>query len=217
MRKIILLATILLIAGTVSAQKYFHGERADYDSYYQPKFGFIGAATISKASPGANFSTRSVTGIAAGLNLDIPVVYPVSVVPGLMCVQKGFIANTSAGEFTQRSQSVDLPVLARFHSGSIFNFYLGPQLSYLVSTTNKYSPTFAAAGRENYEYTGSNIRSQGVAGLGVELTRALNVLVRYTFDLQGTSVNGNIVVPSYRNQVWEIGIGLSFDNYLIKL
>jgi hypothetical protein len=72
MKKIIILATILLIAGTVSAQTYFNGERADYDNYYQPKFGFMVAGNISKASPGANFSTGSVTGITAGVNLDLP-------------------------------------------------------------------------------------------------------------------------------------------------
>jgi hypothetical protein len=216
-KKNILLAIILLIAGTVSAQTYFNGERADYDNYYQPKFGFIVAGNISKASPGANFSTGSVTGITAGLNLALPIDYPVSLESGLMYSQKGFTANTAAGEFTQRSQSIDLPVLAKFHSGSVFNFYLGPQVSYLISTTNKYSETFAATGRENYRYTGSNIRSQGVVGVGVDVTKHVNVLARYAFDLLGTSTNGNTVVPSYRSLAWQIGVGFSFDNNLIKL
>ncbi|MGF7082436.1 outer membrane beta-barrel protein [Mucilaginibacter sp. UYCu711] len=217
MKKIILLTTILLITGTVSAQKYFNGERADYEGYYQPKFGFIIAGNISKASLGTDFSTRTVTGITAGVNLDLPIVYPVSLQPGLMYAQKGYIANTAAGEFTQRSQSIDLPVLAKFHSGSVFNFYLGPQLSYLVSTTNKYSETFATTGRENYQYTGSKFRYQGVVGVGVDVTKHMNILARYAFDLLGTSTNGNSVLPSYRSQAWQIGLGFSFDNNLIKL
>jgi hypothetical protein len=217
MKKFILLATILLIAGTVSAQTFFNGERADYDNYYQPKYGFMIAGNISKASPGANFSTSSITGITAGFNMDLPISYPLSIVPGLMYAQKGYTANTSAGEFTQRSQSIDLPVLAKFHSGSVFNFYLGPQVSYLISTTNKYSETFAATGRENYKYTGSPIRYQGVVGMGVEVTKHIDILARYAFDLLGTSTNGNNVIPSYRSQAWQIGIGFSFDNNLIKL
>lgn len=217
MRKFFPLVTALLLAGTVNAQTFFNGERADYDNYYQPKYGFMVAGNISKASPGANFNTSSVTGITAGVNLDLPITYPLSIVPGLMYAQKGFIANTGAGQFTQRAQSIDLPILAKFHSGSVFNFYLGPQLSYLVSTTNKYNETFAIAGRENYQYTGSNIRYQGVVGVGVDITKHINVLARYAFDLLGTSTNGNNVVPSYRSQAWQIGVGFSFDNNLIKL
>jgi hypothetical protein len=211
MKKIILLATILLVAGTVSAQTYFNGDRADYNSYYQSKFGFEVAANISNATPGANFATGSVTGITAGFNLDLPVAYPLSIVPALMYSQKGYTANTAAGEFTQRSHSIDLPVLAKFHSGSMFNFYLGPQISYLVSTTNKFSQNFAPTGRENYQYTGSKLRYQGVVGVGVDVTSAINIHARYAFDLQGTNTNGNNTLPSYRSQAWQLGFGFNLN------
>jgi hypothetical protein len=49
------------------------------------------------------------------------------------------------------------------------------------------------------------------------LQQHMNILARYAFDLLGTSTNGNNVVPSYRSQAWQIGIGFSFDNNLIKL
>lgn len=211
MKKIILLATILLIAGTVSAQTYFNGDRADYNSYYQSKFGFEVAANISNATPAANFNTGSVTGITAGFNIDLPVAYPLSIVPALMYSQKGYTANTPSGEFTQRTQSIDIPVLAKFHSGSVFNFYLGPQVSYLVSTTNKYSQNFATTGRENYQYSGSNIRFQGVVGAGIDVTTMVNIHARYAFDLQGTNTNGNIVLPSYRSQAWQVGFGFNLN------
>ncbi|MBC7399962.1 MAG: PorT family protein [Mucilaginibacter sp.] len=211
MKKIILLATILLVAGTVSAQTYFNNDRADYNSYYQSRFGFEVAANISNATPGANFNTGSVTGITAGFNLDLPVAYPLSIVPALMYSQKGYSANTPAGEFTQRSQSIDLPVLAKFHSGSVFNFYLGPQISYIVSTTNKFSQNFATTGRENYQYTGSNLRYQGVVGVGIDITVAINVHARYAFDLQGTNTNANPVLPSYRSQAWQLGFGFNLN------
>jgi hypothetical protein len=209
MKKIVLLVTMALLAGTVSAQTYFNGDRADYDTYYQSKFGFEVAANISNATPGTNFQTSSVTGITAGFNVNLPVSHTLSIVPALMYSQKGYIANTPAGDYTQRFQSIDLPVLAKFHTGSVFNFYLGPQASYLVSTTNKFSQNFAATGRENYQYSGNNLRYQGVVGVGIDITHAINVHTRYAFDLQGTPTNGNTVVPSYRNQAWQIGVGFN--------
>ncbi|MES2377218.1 MAG: porin family protein [Bacteroidota bacterium] len=211
MKKIILLATILLVAGTVSAQTYFNGDRADFNSYYQSKFGFEVAANISNATPGTNFNTGSITGITAGFNLDLPVAYPLSIVPALMYSQKGFSAKTPAGEYTQRTQSIDLPVLAKFHAGSVFNFYVGPQISYLVATTSKFGENFAATGRENYQYGGSRLLYQGVVGAGIDVTKAINVHARYAFDLQGTPTNGNPVLPSYRSQALQLGFGFNFN------
>jgi hypothetical protein len=209
MRKIILLATILLVAGRVSAQTYFNGDRADYNNYYQSNFSFEIDANISNSTNGANFNTGNLAGITAGFNLDLPVAYPLSIVPALLYAQKGYTANTPSGNFTQRTQSIEIPVMAKFHSGKVFNFYIGPQVSYIVATSNKFSADFPTAIRNNYEYSGTNIRYQGVAGIGIDVTRSINVHARYTFDLQGTNVNANNYVPSYRMQAWQLGFGFN--------
>jgi hypothetical protein len=209
MRKIILLATILLVAGNVSAQTYFNNDRVDYNSYYQSKFGFEIAANLSNATNGANFNTGNLPGISAGFNIDLPVAYPLSIVPAILYSMKGYTASTSSGDFTQRSQSIDIPVMARFRSGSLFSFYIGPQVSYLISTTNKFSDNFPTAIRQNYQYNGVNLRYQGVAGIGLDITHDINIHARYTFDLKGTNVNANNFVPSYRLQAWQLGLGFN--------
>jgi hypothetical protein len=209
MRKIILLATMLLVAGSVSAQTYFNNDRVDYNSYYQSNFGFEIAANLSNTTNGPNFNTGNLPGVTAGFNIDLPVAYPLSIVPAILYSMKGYTANTPSGDFTQRSQSIEIPVMARFRSGSAISFYLGPQVSYMVSSTNKFSDNFPTAIRQNYQYSGANLRYQGVAGIGLDITHSINIHARYTFDLQGTNVNANNFVPSYRLQAWQLGLGFN--------
>ena len=106
MKKFILLATILPVAGRLSAQTYFNGDRVDYNPYYQPTFGFEAAANVSSVSPGENFNTRGLTGFSAGFNLDLPGSYPVSIMPALLFSQKGFTATTPSGDYSQRMQTL---------------------------------------------------------------------------------------------------------------
>jgi hypothetical protein len=208
MKKIILLATILLVAGSVSAQTYFNGDRADFNPYYQSKWSFEAAANLSNITTGANFNTRNLAGFSVGFNLDLPVAYPLSIMPALLYAQKGFTAATPSGEYSQRLQAVELPVLAKFDTGSIFSLYLGPQISYLVSASNKYNGDFPAALRERYEYGGINLRYQGVLGLGIDVTKSFNIHTRYSFDLSGTAANGNAYVPTYHSHAFQLGFGV---------
>lgn len=210
MKKFILLATILLVAGSVSAQTYFNGDRADYNPYYQSKWGFEAAATFSTVTPGENFNTSSLTGFSAGFNVDLPVSYPLSVMPALLYSQKGYTATTPSGDYSQRMQTVELPVLARFRSGSVFSFYLGPQVSYIISATNTFNGNFSETARSHYQYGGANLRYQGVAGAGVDVTKSINIHARYSFDLTGTGANGNAAfVPTYRGHMFQLGFGVN--------
>ncbi|MES2807171.1 MAG: porin family protein [Bacteroidota bacterium] len=209
MKKFITLAAIILTAVSAKAQTYFNNARADYDMYYESKFGIEVSGNLASASPSSNFKTGSVAGFTAGVNMNLPVNYTISIVPAILFTQKGFSANTQSGNYTQRTQSIDIPVMAKFRSGSRLNFFLGPQVSYLVSNTNQFNQNFAASARPAYEYSGSNIRLQGVAGAGVDVTRKLSLHARYAFDLQSTAQNGNSTTPVYRMQAWQFGFGVN--------
>ena len=207
MKKLILLVTILLVAGSVNAQTYFNGDRADFNQNYQSNWGFEIAANLSNVTTGANFDTRNLPGFSAGFNLDLPVTESFSIMPELLYAQKGFSAATPSGEYSQRVQAVELPLLAKLRVGSVFS-YLGPQISYLISTSNKYSGDFSTALRERYEYGGINLRYQGVVGLGVNITKSFNVHTRYSFDLSSTAANGNAYVPTYHSHTFQFGFGI---------
>lgn len=207
MKKIILLATILLVAKSVSAQTYF-GSRSDYIPDYESNFGLIAGANISNissATNAANFNTRNLTGFSIGFDVDLSVSYPFSIMPGLLFAQKGFTANTPSGEYTQHLQAVELPVLAKLRAGKLLSFFAGPQVSYIMSASNKYSSDFPDAIRERYEYGGAYLRYQGVLGLGIGVTRSISIQSRYSIDLTGTSANGNPYVPTYRGHVLQLG------------
>jgi hypothetical protein len=211
MKKLILLAVVLLVAGSVSAQTYFNGDKADFNTFYQPSWGFELGAAISNATNSPNFNTGSLTGFNAGFTVDLPVAYPLSIMPEIQYTQKGYTANTQSGDFTQRTQFLDVPILAKFRSGNAFNFYVGPQVSYLVAAASSFSNGFSATSRENYQYTGSKILYDGVIGVGVNITNSIDLHAKYAFDLEGTNSNGNNVMPAYRNEVWQVGLGFRIN------
>lgn len=209
MKKVITFAIILLTAGTVSAQTYFNNDRADYDLYYEAKYGFELSGNLSTATRGSNFNTANIAGFTAGFHLDIPVAYPLSVVPAILFTQKGYSASTTYGNFTQRTQSVDIPVLGKFKSGKSLNFFLGPQISYLISNSNQFNESFTPSERSTYQYNGTKLRFQGVAGLGFDVSRTVSLHGRYVFDVTANPQNGNALAPTYRLQSWQFGFGIN--------
>ncbi|MCC8424337.1 porin family protein [Mucilaginibacter sp. UR6-11] len=209
MRKIILLAVILLGSRVLKAQTYFNGDRAGYNNFYETKFGFEADATISNTTDGTNFTTGNLAGFSLGFNVALPAIEPMSIMPALLYAQKGYTANTPSGTFSQRSQSVDIPVMAKFNTGGRLKFFIGPQVSFILSTSNKFSNSFPVAMRKNYQYSGTNIRYQGVAGAGLDLTRSISIHALYTFDLQRTNKSASNFVPSYRQQALLLGLGFN--------
>jgi hypothetical protein len=212
MNKILYLIALLFAAGSVSAQSYFNGDRVDYNGFYQRKVGFeidaAVASTVNTVMP--NYNTSSITGFTAGITFDFPFIFPVAIAPELLYSQKGYAAITASGNFTQHNQFLDLPFMARIYTGHRLSFFAGPQLSYLISTSSSFSTDFSPSTRPYYNYSGSKFFTAGVLGLGFDVTNYADFHVRYAIDLQGTNLNGNGLVPSYRNQVLQIGLGFKF-------
>ena len=223
MKKILFLAIGLLVAGSVSAQRYYHSPRGggyrsndnnSYDDFYQPKVGFeIGVNVANSVSSyNSNYSTGSLAGLNVGLTFDLPLIYPLSFAPEVLYSQKGYTANTQDGNFTQRTEFIDVPLLAKFRVGPTFNFYIGPQLSYLLTTTNTYDNGFTVSSEKYYEGDNGGHKTflDGVVGVSFDINRSVDLHARYTLDLDQTDNYGNTYVPNYRNQVWQIGLGFKF-------
>ena len=215
----LILAISLCVAGSVSAQRfirqrYQQTNRSNVgDDFYQPKLGFDIGANFSNSitSYNSNYKTGSIIGLNAGLTLDLPIIYPLSFAPEVLFSQKGYEANTADGDFTQRTNYIEIPLLAKFHLSPMFNIFVGPQLSYLLSTTNTYSNGFTTSSEHFYENNnGHKSFLDGVIGVSFDLNRSVDLHGRYTIDLQQTDSNGNTYVPDYRNQVWQIGLGFKF-------
>ena len=207
MKKIILLATILLVAGTVSAQTYLNSDRDNLTSVNQPTVALTAGAALTNATGGSNFNTSSLAGFNVGFAFDLPISNMLSIAPEILYAQKGYNAITQFGNFTQRSQYIDVPVLAKIKVGSQLNLYAGPQISYFVSANNSFSGSFTEAQQQNYTNNGSNLLLQGVIGAGINVSHKVELRARYAIDMQGKYTNGNNSIPSYRNQAVQLGFG----------
>src|ERR1700743_108386 len=214
-----LMALNLLVAGSVSAQYY--SPRRGYTSsvntgsgsdFYTPRIGLELGADLSNTTSAynTNFSTNTLWGFQGGITLSLPLIYPLSIEAEGLYSQKGYTAQTSSGNFTQRSNFIDVPLLLKFNVGPVLRVYVGPQYSFLLNTTNTYDNGFAVTAQQYYNQTNTKPILDGVAGVGFDLNRYVELRARYTLDLRSTSSVNSAYQPDYRNQVWQFGLNFKF-------
>ena len=219
-KTLFLFGICLLIAGSVSAQGYYYGPhrvrrrpppRSQYDDFYKVKVGITGGLNIANTVDAYNqyYSTAAIAGFNAGIFFDIPIIYPLSFEPEVLYSQKGFAAVTNDGNFTQRSNYVDVPLLAKLRVSPTFNILIGPQISFPMSTTNTYDNGFIVTNEQYYNTTGTGTILDGVVGVSFDLNSDVELRARYTIDLQPNAQNAQYGAD-YRNQVWQIGLGFKF-------
>ena len=224
MKNLLILTITLLVAGTVSAQRRYppprrypaarHESRRPADDFYRVKFGIVGGVNISNLIDvdDANYSTDTKAGLNIGGSLDIPIIYPLAFEGEVLYSQKGYRANTIDGDFTQRSNFIDVPLLAKLRLAPAFNLVVGPQISFLTSTQNIYPKGFMVDREDVYNHDADGYNKSvigGVIGVGIDLNPNVELRGRYTLDLQNNDNNGTYT-PQYRNQVWQIGLGFKF-------
>jgi hypothetical protein len=219
MKKILFFAICLLVAGSVSAQRYYPGPPRGYvhvdNDFYQVKLSIEGGVSLANTVNANNYyyGTNGIVGGHVGLNLDIPIAYPLSFSPGVMYSQKGFQAETTDGNFTQRTDYIDVPLLLKFRVVHGLNFFFGPELTFLLSTHNTFDDGFTVSQEDIYNNNSNNANSSYVAGLvgfSVDLNRYVDIYARYAIDFDTNTAQGSVQTPDYRNQVYQFGIGLKF-------
>lgn len=225
MKKILFMAICLLVAGSVSAQRYQRRyprrvvrqapprERRPVNNFYRPTVGIAGGFNFSNTvdAYNADFATSTIVGAHVGLTFDIPIIYPLSFAPEVLFSQKGYKAETVYGTFKQRTNYIDVPLLAKFRVVPGFNFVVGPQLSFLTSTTNTFDNGFDRVYEDHYNDRGDKSYVSGVIGVGIELNRNVELRGRYAIDLGENHSNGFSDIPDYRNQVFQLGLGFKFN------
>lgn len=211
MKKILPLIIGLFITASASAQEFF-GARGDFDDSFRPRFGFAMGAAFSNALPSSksNYNTGALAGFSFGFTYNHPVSNILSIGAEALYSQKGYAATTQSGRFSQRSQFLDIPVFAKIKTGHRFNVFVGPQLSYMLSSNNLYSADFAESVRGFYQYDGVKTFFAGVIGAGVDINDHVNLNARYAVDLKGTNANGNKYVPAFRHQALQLAFGFKF-------
>ena len=206
MKKLFIVAFALLIAGKVSAQK-------------GPSFGIKGGLSFSNIikTDDSNFKTNYQTGFNAGAFLTIPIVDRLAFQPEIMFSQKGYKSDRSgilgSGTLTQTTNWIEIPILAKVEAAKGFNIYLGPEVSFLTKTTNKYDGTFSSSQKTTYESDAEKFKKSilgGVLGVGINLSNKLSLNGRYVLDFQKNNEDGSTSTPAFKNQVWQVGLGIKF-------
>jgi len=202
MKKIFILALGLFGATAANAQDIRLGVKAG-----------LNLPNIIKGDGDNNFSTKVNPGFNAGVTLDIPLTSGIAFTPELLFASKGYKANTILGEFTQTTYFVDVPILASIKvAGSGLNLVVGPQVSFLTSTKNKFENGFGTVESEYNEDSDQFRKSLlgGVIGLRYDINDKFDIHGRYALDFQKNNENGRRQTPEYKNQVFSVGVGVKF-------
>ena len=225
MKKLFFLAAVMAIAISADAQRRVYRQpvrrapapryaQQRSNNYFQPSFGFkIGANFSNSVSTrDYGYTTGSLVGLNLGLFADLPIIQPISFAPEVLYSQKGYVVGTTYGNFTQRTHFIDVPLLAKFKVSPTFNILVGPQLSWLMSTTNTYDDGFVVTERSTYDSDNNGHKTflDGVVGVSFDINRNVDIHGRYNINLQKTDRYGNTYTPDYRNQVWQVGLGFKF-------
>ncbi|RZL12647.1 MAG: PorT family protein [Pedobacter sp.] len=204
MKKIIILAIGLFTAGVVNAQSPIRlGVKAG-----------LNLPDIIKGDGNNDFDTKVNPGFNAGITLDINLIKGLAFTPELLYATKGYKANTGVGEFTQTTHFIDVPILATVNlGGSGLNLVVGPQVSFLMKTNNKFENGFIQADQDIIEDESDRFKKSlvgGLIGFRYDLSDKIDIHGRYALDFQKNNEDGTRETPEFKNQVFSVGLGLKF-------
>jgi len=199
MKKLFIIAIGVLAAGAVHAQNVSFGVKAGGNM-----------SNIIKTND-ENYETEFKPGFHAGLTMEIGISKTLAFAPELMFSQKGYKTDSFGGTFTQTTNWIDIPILAKISPAPSFNIFLGPQVSFLTQTSNKFEGI--VNGQQTIEEGSDTFKKSiagGVIGAGFDITPKIGISARYALDFQKTDEEGNTSTPAFKNQVIQAGLGFKF-------
>ena len=201
MKKLLVIAIGVFTAGAVHAQDV--------------SFGIKGGGNMSNIikTNDDSYESEFKPGFHAGVTMEIGLGNVFSFAPELMFSQKGYKTdNFTGGTYTQTTNWIDIPILAKIEAAPQFNIFLGPQVSFLTQTKNKFEGNLGTFENEIEEDSDTFKKSiaGGVIGAGFDITPKVGISARYAIDFQKTDEEGNTSTPAFKNQVIQAGLGFKF-------
>jgi hypothetical protein len=206
MKKIIILAIGLFITGVANAQSTDKAIRLGV------KAG-VNYSNIIKDDGNNDFKTDYLVGYHAGITLDIPLLPNLAFTPEALYSTKGYKSSSTFGDFTQTTHFIDIPILASIKLAEGLNVVAGPQVSFLLSTNNKFENGFGTAEQQIVEDDADRFKKSlvgGVIGFRYDFSNKVGINGRYALDFQKNNENGSTQTPEYKNQVFQLGLGIKF-------
>lgn len=166
-------------------------------------------------------TTSNRTGFFAGAYVNIPFDNTLSFEPGIYYSQKGYTLkgelNVKGLEFLGanakaqlQSQYIDIPILLKANLGGI-QLFAGPQLSYLMKADLR-----TTAGVLGFDLLDKKMDATSqfsrwdaglTAGVGINVSKNINISASYDYGLQKVDANKNI---NAYNRGFKVGIGVGF-------
>lgn len=206
MKKIFILAVGLFIAGAANAQS------TDKPIKLGVKAG-VNYSNIIKDNGNNSFKSDYLVGYHAGITLDIKLLENLAFTPEALYSTKGYKLTNAIGEFTQTTHFIDLPILASIKLGGGLNLVAGPQVSFLLSTDNKFETGFGSTYQKIVEDDADRFKKSlvgGLIGFRYDFSNKVGINGRYALDFQKNNENGSSQTPEFKNQVFQLGLGLKF-------
>ena len=210
MKRIIFVATALLLFGVVNAQKV--------------KFGFKAGVNIATQritlpnSPGINFDKGNVIGVNVGFFVDLKLVPKLFFQPELLYSMQGAKLTakingvSGSAEDTATTNYLIVPLTVKYYINNELNLQAGPQVGFLLSANDKVVSSIQGLSSSSSDSKSSyNTIDFGLNfGLGYDITKNISLSGRYNLglsDLEKTLPTG--YTPS-KNRVLSFSLGYKF-------
>lgn len=162
-----------------------------------------------------DFQADGKAGFAGGAFIAIPLGTLLGLQPEVMISQKGFQGSgtflTYPYSYSTTTTFLDVPLLFAFKPSRHITFLGGPQFSFLLSETNRFSSENVTS--EQYEeFENDNIR-RNIMGIHVGADVNISHFVispRAGWDFQANHGDGTSSTPRYKNQWLQLTLGYRF-------
>lgn len=168
-------------------------------------------------SKGEDFEADAKFGLAAGAFVSIPFGRYLGIQPEVLFSQKGFKGTGtmfgSSYDLIRTTNYIDIPLLVALKPISSITLLAGPQFSFLMKQTDKFSNASSNLQRET-EFNNDNIRKNTLCFIGgFDLNFDHTVIgLRAGWDLSNNNGNGTSSTPRYKNVWGQLTLGYRFYN-----
>jgi len=206
----ITVAILFLTSGVVVAQ-------TDADMREKVVFGLKAGVNYSNVwdDSSNDFTADGKAGIVGGAFVSIPIGKFIGIQPEVLFSQKGF-QGSGTFLFTDYTYStttnyLDIPLLVSFKPLPYLSIVAGPQYSFLMSKTDRFTSSVYTA-EQLEDYSNDNIR-KNTLGFLVGFDVNVNHIVispRAGWDFQSNNGDGTSSIPQYKNQWLQLTLGYRF-------
>lgn len=208
MKKILLLSTMMIsMISIVKAQD-------ETDNREKIQFGARIGASYSNVydTKGEEFDADAKLGFSGGAFVMIPIGKYFGIQPEVMINQKGYQATGNllfnSYEMKRTSTFLEIPLLFAIKPSEFITLLAGPQYSYLLKQTDKFTSS-AFSYQQEQEFEQDNIR-KNIFGLVVGADINLKHFVlggRVGWDMQTNRGDGTSSTPRYKNLSGQLTLG----------